>query len=195
MAALTLANVRRGLSNPGSLLSYARTLGKGYIYKLWCTLTGKRVAIGKNFHLDGWITIKGPGKVILGDNVRIGGHTTPWTFTKKAVIEIGNNVFLNGTRFACADHISVGDESLLADCRVMDTNFHSEDPNYRHGFFDTPKPIIIGNNAWITIQTVVLKGTTIGENTILSPNSVVSGATLLPNKIYMGNPARAVKSL
>lgn len=195
MASLTIANTAKAIKNPNILLRYTRTLGRGYIYKTWCYLTNKRVTIGRNFHLDGWVSIKGPGRVVIGDNVRIGGFTTPWTFKRDAVIEIGDNVFLNSTRFACADNIKVGNYSLLADCRVMDTNFHSEDPNFRHGFYDTPEPIIIGRNTWITIQTVVLKGTTIGDNTILSPNSVVSGAKLLPNKIYMGNPARAVKAL
>lgn len=175
MAKLSKENLFKAFKNPGTLLSYTKTLGKGFIYKGWCKITRKRVKIGKNFHLDGWISIKGPGTVIFGDNVRIGGYTTPWTFTEEAVIEIGNTVFLNGTRFACAKHIQIEDMAMTADCRIMDTNFHGEHPDKRKGFYDEPESIIIGRNAWITIQTVVLKGSEIGENTILSPNSVITG--------------------
>lgn len=195
MAEFSKKNVVKALKNPKTLLKYIRSLGRGLAYKGWCKVTRKKVTIGKNFHLDGRISIKGPGTVIFGDNVRVGEYTTPWTFTEEAVIEIGNTVFLNGTRFACKKYIRVEDMAMIADSRIMDTDFHAEQPDKRRTHDDEPKPIIIGKNAWITIQTVVLKGSVVGENTILSPNSVIAGGNALPNKIYMGNPARAVKSL
>ena len=189
-----MSKIKKAIKDPKIALQYVRTRATGYWYKFWYTLTNKRVRIGSNFHVDGRLSIKGPGRVVIGDNVRIGMYTTPWTFKEDAIIRIGNNVFLNGTRFACANSITVGDKSMLADCRVMDTSFHSEDPRYRHGFYDTPTPIVIGKNTWITIGSVVLKGSNIGENSILAPNSVMAGK-MLPNKVYMGNPARAVKAL
>lgn len=182
--------LKKVLHNPGSAVRSGLYFGLGYWYKGWYALTRKNVQIGKNFRMMGRMSIKGPGKVIIGDNVKVGMVVTPWTCSKDAVLEIGNNVFLNGTRFSCVNNIKVGDDTMLADCRIMDTDFHTKDPARRREDDEETAPITIGKNAWITMQSVVLKGSVIGDNSIISPNSVVQGE-VPANRIMMGNPARA----
>lgn len=55
-------------------------------------------------------------------------------------------------------------------------------------------PVIIGNNVFIGVNTVILKGTEIGDNTIIGAGSVVSGV-LEKNSVYAGNPARRLMSI
>lgn len=54
------------------------------------------------------------------------------------------------------------------------------------------KPVVIGNNVWIGELVSVLPGVTIGENSIIGANSVVT-KSVPPNCIAVGNPAKVIK--
>ena len=58
-----------------------------------------RVALGSRVKIFGKLSIRGPGKVLIGNDVNISMRVTPWTYDKDAIITIGDNVFLNGTKF------------------------------------------------------------------------------------------------
>ena len=55
-------------------------------------------------------------------------------------------------------------------------------------------PVVIEQNVWLGEGTRVLKGVTIGENTVVGAGSVVS-RSLPANVIAAGNPARVIKPL
>jgi acetyltransferase-like isoleucine patch superfamily enzyme len=162
---------------------------RGLIFKFWCRLFRPRVSIGRGFILDGKLKIRGPGRVIIGDNVVIGMSVTPFTYAQNAVIEIGNGAYLNGTRFGCKERIRVGSQSILAECRVMDWDFHSTNPDHRNDpEYIRAAPVTIEENVWITTDCTILKGTTIGYNSTIGANSVVRN-DIPPNSIAAGNPA------
>ena len=52
----------------------------------------------------------------------------------------------------------------------------------------------IGNNVWIGMNAIVLKGVTIGENSIIAAGAVVT-KDVPPNTVVAGNPARFAKRL
>jgi len=161
-------------------------------------LLGRNVQIGRNFRVRAGFSIKGPGRVVIGDNVVVDGTShavTPWTSNEKAEIIIGNNVFLNGTRFGCSSRIEVGDNCILADCRILDTDFHSINPLHRNDpQYIESAPIIIGSNVWIALGSVILKGVTIGNNSTISAMSVVY-KDVERFSVYGGNPAALLKKL
>lgn len=76
----------------------------------------------------------------------------------------------------------------------MDSNGHETISNNRTIGSDEPKSIVIGDNVWIAINVVILKGSVIGDNCIISAGSVVKGV-FPKNSIISGNPARVVKQL
>jgi len=190
--------IKRGIGNPISSLNYLRMVSRGYYYKAKYKLINKNVRIGKKFKVIRKLSIKGPGRVIIGDNVLIDGsmHTvTPWTHNKNATIIIGNNVFLNGTRFGCVKGIEVGDNCILGDCRILDTDFHSIFPDKRNDpNFIQSSPIKIGKNVWIGLGCVILRGVTIGDNSTISALSVVYN-DVPEYTCYGGNPAVLIKEI
>lgn len=176
-------------------MAVACSLLRGHCYKAWYGMTGVRFMAGRNFRVEGRLTIRGPGRVVFGDDVKIGMHVTPWTHHPDAVITIGNGCFLNGTRFGCAADIRVGDLGILAESHILDSNFHSTAVE-RHAPHAPVRvaPVVIERNVWIAASVGILPGTRIGENSVVGFGAVCSG-DYPANSLISGNPARVVRSL
>jgi acetyltransferase-like isoleucine patch superfamily enzyme len=187
-----VGNILKALNNPMAAWSYLTTRGMGMYYRCKYLLTGKNVKIGKNFRVEGKLIISGPGKVVFGDNVTIGMSVTPLTLAENAVITIGNNVYLNGTRFTCGNNITIKDNCIIAQCRIMDIDQHGVHPNYRHVIMTAP--VTIQENVWVTVDCIILKGVEIGAGSTITPNSVIS-SNVPENCIFGGNPAAYVKKV
>lgn len=188
-------NLASGVLQPRKSLQVLWWLAKGLWYKWTYPLRGIRFEAGRNLRIQGRLHIKGPGRVVLGDNVVIGSRTTPWTHDRDAVISIGDNVFLNGTRFGAAASICIGRDCILADVQIMDTDFHSVRSD-RHDP-DAPvrvAPVVIEENVWIAAHSGVLPGTVIGRNSVIGFGAVCVGQ-YPADSVLAGNPARIVRAL
>ena len=140
-----------------------------------------------------------PGaKVSIGDghafnsinkaNFRGVNHRCIIEVDKNAQLSIGNNCGFTGVSIVCAKKIVIGD-NLLCGTNVMigDRNDHEDKyPQF------TPQPIIIGDNVWIGMNTVVMKGVNIGNNVIIGANSIVT-RDIPDNMIAVGNPCKTIK--
>jgi acetyltransferase-like isoleucine patch superfamily enzyme len=168
-----------------------------------------KVQLGKSFRLEkNSNLIPYPGtKIVVGDNVYLrsnpyGYHTgMPFPTTviadkQGASITIGNNCRLNGVYVHAQSAISIGDNCVIAaGVNIIDSNGHQVVSSNRTVGRDIPKPVFIGNNVWIGINAIVLKGTTIGDNCIVSAGSVVVGGDYPKNSLLRGNPAQVVGTL
>ena len=65
--------------------------------------------------------------------------------------------------------------------------------SYIKGEPNHPKDIILGNHVWIGKNATILKGVTIGHDSIIAMGSVVT-KSCEPNSIRAGNPAKVVKT-
>jgi acetyltransferase-like isoleucine patch superfamily enzyme len=156
---------------------------------------GPRIQIGKRFSLLGKLQLSGPGTVIFGDDVIVDAHATPFTHSKNAMIEIGARTFVNGTRFGCAVRIEVGSDCILADARIMDTDFHALHKNRNfHGSVAAEKPVIIGKNVWVASNVGILKGVTIGADSVIAYGAVLT-KSVPAGRIFGGNPAQDLGSV
>jgi acetyltransferase-like isoleucine patch superfamily enzyme len=196
---MDFSKIRKGIRNPIQGFRVLSYLLRGLYYKVKYRIQlNDRVNIGKNFMVKRRFSIKGSGRVTIGDNVFADGtmHTvTPWTTHIDAEIIIGNNVFLNGTRFGCRRRITIGNNCILADCRILDTDYHSIIPTLRnHPEAVRSAPIQIGNNVWIAMGCVILRGVTIGDNSTISAVSVVYN-DVPEYTVYGGNPATFIKKV
>jgi acetyltransferase-like isoleucine patch superfamily enzyme len=178
--------LRKAIADPGRAFGYALALLKGHFYKVYYPLTGRRFTAGRRLRVHGRLSIRGPGRVVFGDDVIVWLKVTPWTMDADAIIEIGDRTRLSDTNFSCVTRISVGPDCNLGESRFLDTDFHPVG--------DAPvrvAPIEIGHHVWIGMDSVVLPGAKIGDHSVVSIMSVVSG-TFPPKSIIVGNPARAV---
>src|SRR6185436_4288016 len=89
----------RAAREPLVAIRESRALLNGLRCRVWCRIRRVRFEAGRNLRIDGRIVIRGPGKVIFGDDVRVGTTVTPWTYDRDAVISIGSGSFINGASF------------------------------------------------------------------------------------------------
>ncbi len=110
------------------------------------------------------------------------------TLTEGARIQIGSNCGFSGTVIGCASEIVIDDNVMCgANTLITDTDWHTDDP--RTG---PDKPVRIEKGVWLGVNVTVLKGVTIGENTLVAAGSVVVDS-LPANVVAGGIPAKVLK--
>jgi len=118
------------------------------------------------------------------------------TFGENTKITIGNNSGFSGTVIGAANSITIGNNVLSgANVLITDFDWHPIDPKKRHTSEGIQNaPVEIKDNVWIGINSVILKGVTIGENTVIGANSLVV-KSIPANVIAGGNPCKVIKDL
>ncbi|HUK99255.1 MAG TPA: acyltransferase [Nitrospirota bacterium] len=113
-----------------------------------------------------------------------------------AEIVIGSKSGFSGSIINASSSIRIGENVLSGgNCTIVDSDRHPLDISGRRTSAPgKTEPIVIGNDVFLGMNVVVLKGVTIGEGTIVAANSVVSSS--LPEKVLAGgSPARVIRSI
>lgn len=153
--------------------------------------------------------------IFIGDNSIVGCN---FIFeSNHGSITIGKRSYIGGgTNLIARNDIIIGDDVTLAWGITLYThNSHSLDwqerandiaiisDNLRHGHdmlanknWDVVKsaPIIVKDKAWIGMNSIILKGVTIGEGAVVGAGSVVT-KDVPPWTVVGGNPAIILKKL
>lgn len=113
-------------------------------------------------------------------------------------IHIGNNVGISGATIYSKELIEIGDYTNIGgNAKILDHDFHPIDARARkmdNKDMIGKRAIKIGENVFIGCNTIILKGTEIGDNSVVGAGSVVSGK-FPANVVIAGNPARIIKKL
>ncbi|MEH6567608.1 MAG: acyltransferase [Halioglobus sp.] len=98
-----------------------------------------------------------------------------------------------GSRLSASDEIILGDGVMLANgAYVTDSDWHTiYDRTVRD---ERVTPVHIGENVWLGDHATVLKGVTIGKNSVVAARAVVT-RDVPENVVVAGNPAKVVKEL
>ena len=93
----------------------------------------------------------------------------------------------------------IGDDTLVAgDVAIFDNTNHPVSPARRlAGAPMMPSEIAaveIGRNVWIGIGCIIMRGVTIGDNSVVAAGSVVT-KSVPENTLVAGNPAVPIKKL
>jgi len=109
---------------------------------------------------------------------------------------IGEGVGINGSSIFSTKSVSIGARSMIAPgCIICDTDSHHIDnPELRWTKKGPSQPIVIGADVWIGARTIVLKGVSIGDGTVVGAGSIVT-KSLPANVLAAGVPARVLRPL
>ena len=129
-------------------------------------------------------------KLILEGKIRLGNG---FKISSNGEVIIGNNFVMTGdSKIFCAKKIIFGENCLVSwNVLIMDTDVHVI--KFSNSLVNKDEEINIGNNVWVSCNSVILKGTTIKDNTVIGASSLVNKKFDMGNIILGGNPAKIVK--
>ena len=160
-------------------------------------------------HISGKIyMVSGRGSISFGKGVRInsslksnpiGGSTRTILFIEPgAKLLIGDNVGISNSAIHVSKSIIIHDDVMIGgDCRIYDTDFHSVLYSERIKKIDTGvkcAPIIIEKGVFIGTGSMILKGVTIGEKSVIAAGSIVTNS-IPPNEVWGGVPAKFINRI
>lgn len=119
------------------------------------------------------------------------------TRTATAVLCIGTDCGFTGTTLVAAERIEIGNcVAVGANVTIADTDFHPLDPDERQRNFLAGQhaPVIIEDDVFIGMHSLILKGVRIGQGSVVGAGSVVT-CDVPPSVIVAGNPARIIRNL
>jgi acetyltransferase-like isoleucine patch superfamily enzyme len=200
------------------ILNKAKRIVTKLFYEDVLSKTRIHVSSNKNSDISGLnIVVRKPIKdriyLSIGANSLIAGS---FIFeNENGNITIGDRTFIGGGQFISIENITVGNDVMFSwGCVLMDNNAHSlvwsqranDVLDWKKGvdegkvgeYKDWSKvksaPIIIKDKAWIGFNTIILKGVTVGEGSIIGAGSVVTRD--VPDwTIVAGNPAQIIRSI
>lgn len=159
------------------------------VYSIVLRSRGVKVGSGVIFMGRPIVTLCQGGHIEIGDNATICsdarytalGVCHPVilrTLAHGARITIGKRVGMSGNSVCAVTSIEIGDETLLgANAWIADTDFHQIEPSGRRTAplnTAVTRPVLIGRNVFIGADAKVLKGSVIGENSIVAAGMVVA---------------------
>lgn len=161
---------------------------------------GNHITIKKNCSLNGvTFFIRGDNHAIdIGEGCSLGPGLTIWFEDERGQLIIGDRTIFAGyshlTVIEPGSKIKIGNDCLFAyniDIRTGDS----------HSIIDTKsgekvnfaKNISIGEHVWVTGHSIILKGVSILDDSIVAAGSVVTKSADEKGVILAGNPARIVK--
>jgi acetyltransferase-like isoleucine patch superfamily enzyme len=167
-----------------------------------------QISIGDNTHIDRWVTIE-TGRIREGDR-RVYHKTNPKFQHEIGEVHIGHNVHIAPYAYLLGiGGIDIGDCSGIASgARIFSVSNHYHnlnDPNDKKFYLFTNRvpdedqsiivgPVVMEKNTGVGLNSVVLPGSTIGENSWVGVLSCVMGM-IPPNVIVMGCPAKVIKNM
>jgi len=166
------------------------------------------ISVGKGLRVIGipCINMSEEAKLFIENNVTLNSnnsdyHANMFSSVKLyieggASIVIGEQTRIHGSCLHARDKIVIGKRCLIAaNCQIIDSNGHKvmmNTPENRFKSVDVPRPILIEDDVWIGINSIILPGVKIGRGAVISANSVVKH-DVQPLTIVGGNPAVILK--
>jgi acetyltransferase-like isoleucine patch superfamily enzyme len=153
-------------------------------------------------HFPNEINVLGKSKMLLSNNVRIAANVL---VRFGGVFEMGAYSSINYlSEIRCEEKITIGEYCLMSyEVCIYDTNTHSTDWQKRreripHGALEIEKPdtkpVLIGNDVWLSKGVSILKGVTLGDKVIVGLRTTVpSGVYPESSKLVSSKPTVLIK--
>lgn len=143
-----------------------------------------QIVLGKHVGIDGWLTVGKEGQIVIGDYSSIGARSVIQASKK---IEVGSYTLISPDVWIQDSN----NHSIYAKDRMQDILGSDSGIDCTNTVI---KPIKIGNHVWIGRRSMILKGVTINDRSIVAAGSIVTH-NVPPDSIVAGNPAKVVKQI
>jgi acetyltransferase-like isoleucine patch superfamily enzyme len=134
-------------------------------------------------------------KIIIGQHCIL-SNAELWIEDNGGEIEIGYRTTMEGGHIAATEgkSITIGVDCMFSH-RIEIRNGDS------HAIYDTEsrkrinkaQSIVVGNHVWLGADAKILKGASIGDNSIIATGAIVTGKHEDLNAVYVGIPAKKIK--
>lgn len=197
----------------GILVSYIFPKGLSLLYKRALDMfysgfySNSFLECGRNFKISYPCELLGMKYIKIGNNFNSFARLRLEAFDKHNEnhylpdITIGKNVSINfDCHIGCINKIIIGNNVLIASKVFITDHFHgeiaksslSQPPSARK--ITSKGPVIIEDNVWIGEGAAIMPNVTIGSNSIIGANSVVTHS-FPSNSVIGGIPAKLIKTL
>ena len=144
-------------------------------------------------------------KISIGNNVTIRSDKTSnlfgtikkstlATMREGALLSIGNSCGISAASITSFKKVTIGDNVLIgANVYITDSDWHGIPIEKRTEEGDSEE-VNIGNGVWLGANSIIIKGVSIGDNSVIGAGSVVT-KNIPENVIAAGNPCRVIKKL
>lgn len=154
-------------------------------------------SLGPRVRLWGRPYVYSAGDIYIEDRVQLVSTVVPLEIHAgpDGTLEIGERTYINyGCSISASKHIKIGANcSIGTYCMLMDNDFHHIDPERRNERPES-KPIILEDNVWLGGRVIVLRGVTIGKDSVIAAGSVVSKD--IPSGVIAGGvPAKVIRPI
>lgn len=137
-------------------------------------------------HLGVW-----PSPLYLSHYIHLEARHTGASITIHDGAQINNGVAI----IAESSSISIGKNALIGpEVVVFDSDFHQIPRETISNHPNNPTDVSIGDNVFVGARAMILKGVTIGNNSVIASGSVVT-KSIPPNVIAGGIPAKVIRAL
>ena len=178
----------------------------------WVHPIPPNIEFGEGFYCESaqifrFLRSKNPHAIVFGKHCSCYAGCS-FSVSQDGRCTVGDFTLLNGALVMAEERIEIGSHCLISwNVGIADSDFHPLDPAQRlidsqalaPYFKDRPPrpklktaPVIISDNVWIGMNATILKGVTIGENSVVAAGSVVTKC-VPANVVVAGNPAVVVK--
>lgn len=182
---------------------------RGAWYFFWGHILGyllfdRRYLTGKWFHgrFFGlcalgweWVTHDGIGKLFSLDN-----REARFPINQKCRVICPENLIFDsddlnnfqsfGIYYQALGEITIGKGTFIGPNVGLITSNHDPSNPEKHM---KPKPIVLGRQCWIGMNSVILPGVVLGDNTVVGAGSVVTHSFEEGNCVIAGNPAKLIR--
>lgn len=119
------------------------------------------------WEVNGDINFQGEACIGRGTKLSVGNNAT---------LDVGERLTISGdTEVYCHHNIIIGAECTISwGCLVMDTDFHPLFDASTNILINDNKPITIGKHVWLGCRSVVLKGVSVADDTVIAAGSLIS---------------------